>query len=340
MEVRSVPDLKAALASPFFAASPDGIVVVDGAGVIVAANDQAQELLGYAPGELVGRAVEDLVPARLRPAHTAHRATYLSHPRPRAMGAGLRLFALRQDGSSIPVDIALSPIAAGDQQYTIAAVRDATARLEAEIAIAEAEEWRAIIDDRQRIARDLHDTVIQDIFAAGMGLQALQRRMADDAAKEQLGASVSHLDSVITRLRKVIFNLTHGDEEESLEAAAHRVVADGIEGTDLTLDIAVKAHEQRLPARTQEHVLATLQEAVSNIVRHASASALSVLIDATDGMCRLCVTDNGTGIPDAAASRPGFGLTNMMNRAQVLGGSCEIKPSNDGGTVVDWKVPL
>lgn len=335
-----MPELEAALTSPFFEASPDGIVVVDGAGTIVAANEQASSLLGYEAVELVGRPVEDLVPEELAEDHQSHRNEYLAAPRSRSMGAGLRLFAVHKDGQRIPVDIALSPINVGGRDYTIAAVRDATARLEAEIAIAQADEWRAIIDDRQRIARDLHDTVIQDIFAAGMGLQALQRNMTEDTMKKQLGDSVGHLDSVITRLRKVIFNLTRADESESLETAAERVVAEAINGSKVNVAVTVKAGGSPLPARTQEHVLATLQEALSNVLRHASATKLTVLIDASDGMCRLCVTDNGIGMPDAAATRPGFGLTNMMNRAQVLGGSCEIKTTPDGGTMVDWKVPL
>jgi len=340
METFRPPELAAALASPFFAESPDGIVVVNTAGEIVAVNPQATELLGYDSFELDGSLVESLVPESVRKLHVAHRNTYLSKPRSRSMGAGLRLFALHKDGHQIPVDIALSPLEVAGTYYTIAAIRDATARLEAEIAISEADEWRAIIDDRQRIARDLHDTVIQDIFAAGMGLQALQRGMVEDTMKFQLGASVSHLDSVITRLRKVIFNLTHGDESESLESAAERVVHEVVNDSQIDVSIVVTPDGAPLPARTQEHLLATLQEAASNVIRHADAESLEVLIDTTKGTCRLCVADNGIGMPDAAATRPGFGLTNMMNRAQVLGGSCDITERDGGGTTVEWTVPL
>jgi len=333
-------DLESALTSPFFIASPDGLVVVDAAGIIVAANPQLNDLLGYSPGDLVGRPVEDLVPRELRKVHESHRSTYTSDPKARPMGAGLRLKALCKDGAEIPVDIALSPFQAGDSGFTIAAVRDATARIEAELAVTHAEEWRAIIDDRQRIARDLHDTVIQDIFAAGMGLQALQRRMPEASMREHLGSSVSHLDSVITRLRKVIFNLSRVDETEPIDMAARRLVAESVNGTAIEVDITVNALDGPLPARTQEHVLATMQEALSNAVRHAEATEVQILIDATAAVCRLRVADNGIGMPDAAAARPGFGITNMMNRAQVLGGSCEITSGDDGGTVVEWKVPL
>lgn len=339
MEDDKGPDLEAALSSPFFNASPDGIVVVDATGTIVAANPQIAEIFGYADDELKGEPVESLIPTPLRQDHHSHRDTYTADPRPRSMAAGLRLKALHKNGDEVPVDIALSPITAAGEIYTIASVRDATARLEAEIAISEFEEWRAISDDRQRIARDLHDTVIQDIFAAGMGLQALQRQMPDDRTTEQMGASISHLDSVITRLRGVIFNLTHGDESEPFEAAARRVVHESLNGSGLDLDFKVTATTP-LPARTQEHILATLQEAISNAVRHASATKVDVVIAVDDSLVSLCVADDGVGMPDAAATRAGFGLTNMMNRAQVLGGSCDITPTPGGGTMVEWKVPL
>jgi len=340
METGSIGTLESALASPFFNASPDGLVVVDAKGKIVACNPQVEEFLGYAPDELAGRPIEDLVPASLRTSHESHRSNYVKEPRIRPMGAGLHLRALCKNGQEIPVDISLSPFETEDGTFTIAAVRDATERLQAETAEVQADEWRAIIDDRQRIARDLHDTVIQDIFAAGMGLQALQRQMPEESMRDHLGTSIAHLDSVITRLRKVIFNLSRGDETEPIEAAARRVVLESVNGSGIDVDITINAVDGPLPARTQEHVLATLQEALSNAVRHAEASEVEIVIDAASDVLRLCVADNGIGMPDAAATRPGFGLTNMLNRAQVLGGSCDITPRNHGGTVVEWKVPL
>ena len=333
--------LEEALDNPFFTSSPDGIVVVDQDGAIVAANGRIAEILGHSTAALKGQSVEVLVATPLRENHRSHIGSYSSGPHIRSMGTGPRLTALHKNGEQIPVDISLSPFEAGGATYTIAALRDARLRLQAEEAIFQAEEWKAIIDDRQRIARDLHDTIIQDIFAAGMGLQALQRSTPpDDQLKRQIGDSVDHLDSVITRLRKVIFNLTHGDDPEPIDAAARRVVAESLNGSGVKPTITVSPANWPLPARPQEHVLATLQEALSNVVHHAQATTVEVAIEAADDICRLCVCDNGIGMPDAAATRPGFGLTNMMNRAQVLGGSCDITPRDGGGTVVEWKVPI
>ena len=98
MEKGSVGTLESALASPFFSASPDGLVVVDETGRIVACNPQVEEFLGYAPDELAGRPIEELVPPTLRTVHESHRTSYFEEPRVRSMGAGLHLRALRKDG--------------------------------------------------------------------------------------------------------------------------------------------------------------------------------------------------------------------------------------------------
>jgi formate hydrogenlyase transcriptional activator len=99
--------------SNLFQLSPDAILVTDARGIIRAANPRTAELFGYEPAELIGMSVEDLVPARLRGRHPAHRENFSAHPRTRQMGAAMNLFALRKDGTEFPVDIMLKPVEAG-----------------------------------------------------------------------------------------------------------------------------------------------------------------------------------------------------------------------------------
>lgn len=111
-------------------ASPDGLVVVDDRGIVVAANARAAELFGYEGEDLLGRCVDDLVPARVRQAHTQHRADYWVEGRTRAMGAGMTLLGVRRDGTEFPVDIALSTIRTpGAPRLALAAVRDVSDRM-------------------------------------------------------------------------------------------------------------------------------------------------------------------------------------------------------------------
>jgi PAS domain S-box-containing protein len=121
-------------------AAPDGMVIADHEGTIVMVNAQTETLFGYKRDELVGRAVEVLVPARFRDIHPFHRKQYVKEPRPRSMGADLELYALRKDGSEFPVEISLSPMETEEENLIIAAIRDITDRKGAE------EKFRALLE--------------------------------------------------------------------------------------------------------------------------------------------------------------------------------------------------
>lgn len=121
-------------------AAPDATIMVDGTGIIQFANIRVGELLGYDPGELAGRNVDQLVPGAVRPDHAGLRAAYMSRPRHRAMGSGKELLALRKDGSTVPVEISLGPVKTDDGTWIAAALRDVTERRAAEAALRDAEQ--------------------------------------------------------------------------------------------------------------------------------------------------------------------------------------------------------
>jgi signal transduction histidine kinase len=200
-------------------------------------------------------------------------------------------------------------------------------------------EQLAVLGERERIARDLHDTVIQRLFATGMGLQSLVGRMEESDLRERLQQAVDELDETIREIRITIFDLEARDaEKDGLRA---RVLALAGEAT-ATLGFAPKVHmdgplDAATDATTQEELLKTLREALSNIVRHANASSVEVLLRAGSGTITLRVADNGVGIPKDA--RRGHGLDNMQARAESLGGVCELSARRGGGTVVTWRVP-
>jgi signal transduction histidine kinase len=200
-------------------------------------------------------------------------------------------------------------------------------------------EQLAVLGERERIARDLHDTVIQRLFATGMGLQSLVGRMEESDLRERLQQAVDELDETIREIRITIFDLEARDaEKDGLRA---RVLALAGEAT-ATLGFAPKVHmdgplDAATDATTQEELLKTLREALSNVVRHANASSVEVLLRAGSGTITLRVADNGAGIPKDA--RRGHGLDNMQARAESLGGVCELSARRGGGTVVTWRVP-
>lgn len=164
-------------------AAPDAIVVVDQAGVIVLVNSQAEDLFGYARSEMVGQAVEMLVPESMRGTHVAHRQGFVSDPSVRPMGAKLELFARRKGGRMVPVEISLSPIEGGDAPLIAAAIRDSTER--------------AMVQAALRNARDGLEQRVQERTAElERTNRALQAEMADRQQAERALHQAQKMEAV------------------------------------------------------------------------------------------------------------------------------------------------
>lgn len=218
-----------------------------------------------------------------------------------------------------------------------AAVAIENARLHARLA------EHVLTDDRERIARDLHDTVIQRLFATGLSLQATTRlvRADPDATVARIETAVDDLDLTVKHIRSAIFGLESTRTMEdglrarvlslTREAAAAlgfepRVLFDGAIDTGVT---AVVAGE----------LIAILRESLSNVARHARASRVEVEVRVSGGDVVLLVTDDGVGPPGADAPT-GNGLRNMAARAERLDGTFELRPGAEKGAVLEWRVPM
>jgi signal transduction histidine kinase len=194
-----------------------------------------------------------------------------------------------------------------------------------------------LVTDRDRIARDLHDLVIQRLFATGLQLQGAIRYVISPEVKERLETAVADLDVTIRDIRSTIFELQHS-HEQSLRADVRGVVKEYIPvlgftplvRTDGPVDTAV-------PRPVAEHLLAVLRESLSNVARHAEAQAAVVEVIVADGRLTMRVTDNGKGLPE---ERHESGLRNVRRRATEQGGSVHMLPEEPHGTRVEWVVPL
>lgn len=326
-----------------FDAAPDAILVVVLSGEIVVANDAAATMFGCPAEELVGRSVEDLVPSSSRGAHPGHRRDYEHHPRVRAMGSGLQLSALRPDGTELPVEISLSPLRLGDELLTIAAVRDVSERNAAEVAYIESQEAlrraelrMAVAEDRERIARDLHDTVIQRLFGTGLSLQATAS-MVDQPVRDRLESAVADLDEMILELRTTIYSLqatrslAGGLRGELLDVATEA-------GSTTGLDVRVRFDGpiESLDDRIATHLVPVLREALSNVAKHAEARQARVTV-VVDDVVEMSVTDDGVGVSGEVFG--GSGLANLAARAAELGGTSTLGPAEGGGSRLSWRVP-
>ncbi len=198
-----------------------------------------------------------------------------------------------------------------------------------------------VLADRDRIARDLHDTVIQRIFATGLALQSVAMRIPDPELGDRIQSCVDDLDETVRHIRTTIFELQQRTlpgrsvRREVLEIAAEVAEALGFDPIirfDGPIDLA-------LSAEVAEHLIATVREALTNVVKHAQAPRVEVSLAVADGHVRLEVHDAGVGLPVELRAE-GLGLANLRKRAEALGGSMQILPVADGGTELEWVVPL
>jgi len=198
----------------------------------------------------------------------------------------------------------------------------------------------AVIEDRERIARDLHDKVIQRLFATGMGLQGLTRTL-DEIAATKVDQAVDELDAVIAEIRTSIFDLeARPASRPNLSAAVldlvDRVVRDS--NVEPTVVIEGPLHERVAP-ELGEDLLATTRELLTNVVRHANARRVEVRIDVTDDLL-LEVHDDGIGISLEREPQRGHGIANACARASARGGHATVTAHHEGGTIATWRVPL
>jgi PAS domain S-box-containing protein len=337
---RAPGELTDALLASVVDAAPDGIVVVDGAGVIEFVNAMGARMFGFGVDELVGRHVEVLLPERMRAMHVPEREGYVGHPRTRAMGSGLDLHGLRRSGEEFPVEIALSPVRAGASTHVIAIVRDVTERRAAAAELAQAHEQLALVDERERIARDLHDTVIQRLFAVGLSLQGAHAGCTEPKLAGRLETAIDEIDGTIRDIRTAIFSLharrmtSQGIRDDVLATAREAGRALGFE-PQVSFDGPIDASTSD-DMRAQ--LVPVLREVLSNIVKHAKADSVAISLRADNGEIVLCVVDDGVGI-DAEHAHGGRGLGNIMERATALGGACTLNTPTGGGTLIEWRVP-
>jgi PAS domain S-box-containing protein len=473
--------------------SPDAVVVVDADGVVLLASAAVKTLFGYEPAEVVGQAIEVLVPEQLRAVHERARKSFSAAGTPRPMGIGLELSGRRRDGTTFPIDVSLAPFSAAGRPVVGAFVRDATARRLQEASLRAVNEitqrllagertqdtlelvarrarglvdatlgWvvtpssnddlvisagdgtgaeavlglrvaldtsianqamtlrtSILVDDlgtepavppeiralglgaglycplsadervlgalvvarprgapsfsesdvvlvevfasaavvaitlgetrfeldqlqataeRERIGRDLHDTVIQRLFALGMSLQSIERLAAAPVA-ERIDRAVDGLDEVIRDIRETIFRLERPTMAGSgLRAAVNNVLSSAAEQLGFAPRIAfVGPVDSATSAQLQPQVIAVLTEVLSNVTRHARASAVEIVIAAEDGTLLLSVAANGVGLP--AGRTAGNGLRNIAARADSLAGTFSITSRKPAGTLVEWRVP-
>jgi signal transduction histidine kinase len=278
-----------------------------------------------------------LVPNRLRTGHDKHRQNYRTNPTTRPMGMGLELLGLRKDGTEFPLEISLSPMRSGGQLFTIAIVRDSTERRRLQT---EEQALRTFLDteqERHRIGMDLHDGIMQDIYAVTLGLEIAHEDIdaIPEHAKESVGRSIDQLHNVIRDIRSYIFDLRPRQYAGDLRQTLLDLGREFQENSSIRTEVVVPTELPALDNSLGVAYYIIAHEALSNTRKYAQAGSVVITLRCDAGHLSLEIRDDGLGF-DTSIELPDRhrGLRNMASRADVVGATFEVESAAGQGTAI------
>ena len=315
-------------------AAPDGIVVVDDRGKIVIVNSQTERMFGYERAELIGQAIELLVPGRFHASHLADRDHYLADPITRPMGAGRSLTGLTKDGREIPVEISLSPLRTDGENLVMSIVRDISERREAEELI------HASLREKEALLKEIHHRVKNNLQITSSLLRLQASAIADDGVREMFDETQSRIRSMALVHEKLYqsSNLSEiglGDYIrtlatlllQSFAVKEHRI------GVDVTGDEVFLSIETAVPCGL------VVNEIVTNALKHAFPGdrhgRIHVHLENLDGGWRsVTISDDGVGLPENldVEQAETLGLRLVRALAQQIDGRIAVIPRPAGAT--------
>ena len=195
----------------------------------------------------------------------------------------------------------------------------------------------ALFEDRDRIARDMHDHVIQRLFATGLSLQSASRLAEHPAVRTRLDEAVDNLDAAIKDIRHTIFELHRAKPTRELREEIAELVRASTQTLGFAPDLTIDGRLDSLTADLEADMVAVVREGLANVVRHAQASSVRVSVATSDQMIRVAVADDGVGISPAAVQS---GLANLRQRAESRGGSLTLRARSPRGTRLVWEALL
>jgi signal transduction histidine kinase len=238
------------------------------------------------------------------------------------------LVTARAAGSPTFTDDELQLVASFADQAALALQRAQTQATQREL---------EVLADRDRIARDLHDHVIQQLFGVGLALNGIHRRVKQPDLAHRLSTQIDDLDQVIRDIRTVIYDLqTEPGDQPHLRNELNSIIDELTGDIPLRTIVRMSGPLDSVPTALAQHAHAVIREGISNTIRHANARDLTITISMDDDLI-ITITDDGDGIPELTARS---GLHNLTQRAQQAGGTCHITRPDTGGTRLTWTAPL
>jgi PAS domain S-box-containing protein len=338
-----------------FETAVDAIVTIDEKGIIDRINPATERLFGYLESELVGKNVSVLMPAPYRVQHDGYLSHYMRTGEKKIIGSGREVTGQRKDGSVFPMDLAVAEMHFGERRMFTGMVRDISERKQAEKALLQSQtelrqlsayQERLKEEERKRIAQEIHD----ELGALLTGIKAHVSVSIDRAARAAtpsdplLAEALSLADTAINAVRKVITDLRPSVLDQLGVWAALEWYADQIQGRALlackcTIEQDLLAVE--LDPDRSTMLFRVVQEALTNVVRHAKASQAAIHATRDNGGIVVKVTDDGKGIDtDRLLNRESWGILGMYERVRYFGGELRIIGTLGKGTEVVLRLPM
>lgn len=311
-------------------AAPNGMMLVDEAGRIILVNRQIELLFGYARDELVGRAVEELVPARYRAGHAGSRASFHAHPEARPMGAGRELFAVRRDGREFPVEIGLSPLRTAKGLLVLSSIVDITERREAR------EQLQASLHEKEILLKELHHRAKNNLQLIASLLDLAQ----GSSHRDVLSECRDRINSIALVHEKLYQSGTFARIalEGYLQSLGEQVAHAWTRSARAPVTLEVQAEHVALPLDTAIPCGLVVNELITNAFKHAFPAdrpgRIVVRARREDGRVTVSVSDDGVGLPPGPPPRGQIGLELVHALARQLRATIDFTPHGPGTHVV------
>jgi PAS domain S-box-containing protein len=324
----------------------DSIITIDQRGIITDVNQAVEQMFGYTEEALIGKNVNILMPRPYCDEHDGHIARYLKTGEARVIGIGREVVGKRKDGSTFPVDVAVSEI--GHLGLFTGVIRDISDRKELQKQVLEI----AAEEDR-RIGHELHDHTQQQLTGLGLLAQSVADRLKAAEEKEPRlfeKAGVPEITDMAARVAKGISEsanhvhlLSRGlvpveVDAEGLRAALSELASRTSELHDMRCDFQCDERVELADNFVATHLYRIAQEAVNNALKHSRTERIDISLTESNDVITMNVLDNGVGIGDERASGHGMGLRIMAYRAGLIGATLQIKQGEEGGTLVSCTV--
>ncbi len=317
----------------------DGVITIDEEGFIESFNQSAERIFGYDPDEIIGKNIKLLMPEQYSVEHDGYLRSYLETGHRKIIGIGREVLGRRKDGTTFPMDLAVSEVHLNDRRIFSGIVRDVSERRHLEQQILKISE-----QERQRIGQDLHDGLGQMLTGIGLIGRSLANRLRHKGMEEF--TEVEEITELIGEADEFARSLARGLIPVELDAgglssAFQRLAtnANKLFGIECTFEeIGGKPAIENTIAT---HLYRIAQEGLSNAVRHGHASQVKIILVNGEGQLRLRLHDNGRGFdgePDI--HHPGMGIRIMRYRARIIGANLDIRGRAEGGTVIVCTLPV